>query len=412
MGKIFFVDRYNHIEKSYEDLLNDINNTCSFNSTLYSKSTYEVMKNIILSLILDEPIVLLDGDFSEEEIKNIGIESSSLNSDTNIEKDIFHNIIELYNSIKRVKNWSLTLFTSGTTGRPKTVVHTFDTLTKTMKVDERYKDNVWGFAYNITHFAGLQVFFQGFLNENTFVDIFGENMFSIDSLINEYKINSISSTPTYFRNVVGLINGKKESLRVITMGGEKFDKQVADRLVEQNPNLRVRNIYASTEAGSLFTSKNGSFYIPEKLKGLIKVSAESELLVHESVLGKIDDKLIVDSWYNTGDIVEIIDGEIIFKSRKSEMINIGGYKVNPNEVEELIRSIDGVSDVLVKGRKNRITGEIVACEVEINEDVDEKEIKSLINKVCSENLQKWKVPRSIKIVEGIEKTRTGKKVRK
>jgi acyl-coenzyme A synthetase/AMP-(fatty) acid ligase len=122
--------------------------------------------------------------------------------------------------------------------------------------------------------------------------------------------------------------------------------------------------------------------------------------------------LIVDSWYNTGDIVGIIDGEIIFKSRKSEMINIGGYKVNPNEVEELIRSIDGVSDVLVKGRKNRITGEIVACEVEINEDVDEKEIKSLINKVCSENLQKWKVPRSIKIVEGIEKTRTGKKVRK
>ena len=121
---------------------------------------------------------------------------------------------------------------------------------------------------------------------------------------------------------------------------------------------------------------------------------------------------IKHQWYQTGDIVEVINEnpfQFKFISRKTEMINVGGYKVNPYEVEELINCIDGVKSSRVYGRKNSILGNVLMAEVVVksNSEISEENIKKNLNV----HLQNFKVPRKIVFVNDISKGRTGKLIR-
>lgn len=91
------------------------------------------------------------------------------------------------------------------------------------------------------------------------------------------------------------------------------------------------------------------------------------------------------------------------------MINVGGYKVNPSEVEEVICSIPEVKDAYVFAKANRLLGNVICCEViTLSKDLSEKTIRD----VLTTKLQEYKIPRIIKFVDSISTTRTGKKERK
>jgi len=369
-----------------------------------------VFKNIIVSILTGKEIVLLDSDLSQDEISRLGITQIMLDETydieiTNIEIDVNNRLPE---------EFRLTLFTSGTTGRPKKISHSYSSLTRGVKKGDRFKDNIWGFAYNPTHFAGMQVFFQAYLNKNPVINLFDLDKNLIPKEIQKNAITNISATPTFFRTILPFVDEPLNSVSRITTGGEKFDSTLVAQLGSKFPKAKIRNIYASTEADTLFAAKGDVFTVKENIKDKIKFTDEGELLVHISFLGNSETfQLIDDEWYKTGDLVEFIDEEkthFKFLSRKSEMINIGGYKVNPNEIEDLIKQYDGVIDVLISARKNRITGNILQAEIKVeeNKSVEEKElIEYLI-----EHLQEWKIPRIIRFVDDIKLTRTGKKVRK
>ena len=142
------------------------------------------------------------------------------------------------------------------------------------------------------------------------------------------------------------------------------------------------------------------------------IGDDGELLIHKSLLGISDDIILEGEWYHTGDVVERLDENTFrFISRKTEMINVGGYKVNPHEVEKAIREIEGVLDVRVFGRSNRVTGNIVMAEIVAKNAEVKPYIESEISKL-NKHFQSWKVPRIVNFVDLIEQTRTGKKVRK
>lgn len=134
--------------------------------------------------------------------------------------------------------------------------------------------------------------------------------------------------------------------------------------------------------------------------------ANNELLIHTSLMGYSN--FVDGEWYNTGDLVEIISENPIrfrFLSRKNEMINVGGYKVNPNEVEDAIRSIEGVINVRVYPKSNSVLGNIICCEVVKNKpEIDE----SYIRIKMQAKLQEYKIPRLVRFVDSIGLTRTGK----
>jgi len=401
-------------EKTYHQLIEDINNQKTLEKYIKKIDAYEILKDIIVSLISGEKIILLDSDFTKEEMNNLGISLQEINQEIKLKKDKINSFEELLEQInKKKEGWEITLYTSGTTGRPKKVRHNLQSLTRGVKVSEKYKNNIWAFAYNPTHFAGLQVFFQAFYNKNPLIYVFDMDRKLIEETLNRFQVTHISATPTFYRSIIPYIKQQIPTVERLTMGGEKYDETLENILIKFFPNAEIRNVYASTEAGSLFSSKGETFKISERMKDKIKVNEDNELLIHKSLLGESETLTLDGEWYRTGDLVEKIDDEHFkFVSRKTEMINVGGYKVNPHEVENEIKKVEGVIDVLVKARNNRITGSILTAEVEIMEGINKKEKEKEIIKVLEKNLQNWKIPRIITFIDNIELTRTGKKVRK
>ncbi|WP_107947371.1 class I adenylate-forming enzyme family protein [Lysinibacillus parviboronicapiens] len=415
MEKVFLV--HNKIAYTYEKLLLDLNNKENESPYLYVKDNhpYDVFLGIIHSLLFDYSIEVLDGDFSDKEIIELGINVNALTLTTKLKERFFFQKIEaVMRRIKDIENWQLTLYTSGTTGRPKKMSHSFHTLTRNVKLHRKFDNDVWAFAYNPTHMAGLQVFFQAFLNQNTLIYVFGESMKRASELIEDYEVTNISATATFYRNVLPYLQGNTYSLvKRVTFGGEKFDLFLENKLKGVFPNAKMINIYASTEAGSLFTAQSDTFEIREEHQQWVKITTQKELCIHRSLLGHSASLSLDDEWFHTGDLVEM-DDETHFKflSRQSDMINVGGYKVNPLEVESLLVQVPGVIDIVVKSKKNSVTGELLVADVIKSDDIDEKELKKEIKQFATTHLQEWKVPRIIKFVDELPSTRTGKKVRR
>lgn len=411
---IFFVDEINNISKSYNQFLYDLNSINQIKKYVFNKNPYEVFLGLICALVHGVPITLLDYDFSEQELNNIGLNKDVLIEKITVPSADFKDIVEVFEVLlSNAERTSITLYTSGTTGRPKKVEHTLKSLIRTTKIADKYKKNVWGFTYNPTHFAGIQVFLQAFLNENTIVNLFHSDLIKIDESFSENKITNISGTPTFYRLLTSRCKDVHQDVRFVTFGGEQYDINIVEKLKVIFPKAKFINIYASTEAGALFRTHSDYFSIDESLKKYIKISDNGELLIHKAILGKSIDLKLNEDWYNSGDIVQLVsENKFKFISRKNEMINVGGYKVNPNEIEKCIMDIDGVRNVLVYGRKNRITGNIIAADVVANEDIDIDTFENSILEYLKDKLQDWKIPRIIKFVNNIEVTRSGKKVRK
>ncbi len=170
---------------------------------------------------------------------------------------------------------------------------------------------------------------------------------------------------------------------------------------------KITNIYASTELGSVLASNDDVFYINEENRKLVKVESQS-LFIHRTLAASFD-WIENDDWYDTGDLIEWVDFEkqsFRFVSRKSEMINTGGYKVNPGEIEDFLLKIGGITSAYVYSKSNAVLGNIVVADIVKSENCTLSEIE--IKKVLSDNLQSFKVPRIIKFVDSIKLTRTGK----
>lgn len=259
MGLFFWSE---NTQKTYEDLIDDINKTRKLKRYIKEKEPYEIYKNLIVSILTCENVVLLDSDFSNEEILNLGISIENLEEEVAVEEisvSSFREVLQLVQ--KNGKSWQVTLYTSGTTGRPKKVSHNIETLTRGVKIGERFKNNIWAFAYNPTHFAGLQVFFQAFYNENPMIYIFEMDRRKVEETLRKFKVTNISATPTYYRSIIPYFKSQLTSMERVTMGGEKFDSDLEKQLLRIFPNAKIRNVYASTEAGSLFAAEGDIFRI-------------------------------------------------------------------------------------------------------------------------------------------------------
>lgn len=406
--QLFYRDIANKPGMSWENLIADLNQTLTYNTYCHTADCYTVFKHILLSLYVGEEIILLDADFTKEElIKLTGFSKFEAFSKP-IQKEIkIQSYSDLIDGISMPdSNRKITLFTSGTTGLPKKVSHSFESISRFVK--KTNTANVWGFAYPPTHMAGLQVFFQAFLNSNPIVDLTGLQQPEILNEIKETGITHISATPTFFRLLLP-IKGTYPSVKKITSGGEKFDINTMEALQQAFPNASFRNVYASTEAGSLLAAAGDVFTIKPGMQTWMKIE-QGELFIHQSLMGET--YLNASEWYATGDLVDILDTNPIkfrFLSRKNEMINVGGYKVNPQEVEAAIREIPGIADVMVYAKTNSVMGNILCCKaIKTNPLLEEAGIRLLLQS----RLQEYKIPRMIVFVDKLALTSSGKRKRK
>ena len=389
---------------SYDDLLRALNEGETYYPYYKTSDLFSYFANLIKALVNSQPLVLLDSDINPSEIDDL--DESKVNVAKSIVPISFESMDEVVSAVQNSMS-DITIFTSGTTGQPKKVVHNITTLARSVRLGSRYKGQIWAYAYNPTHMAGLQVFFQAFENQNTLVNVFNQAREYVYQQIQDKGITHISATPTFYRLLLPFEQAYESVIRV-TLGGEKSDQHLYDSIIKIFPNAKINNVYASTEAGSLFAAKGDCFQIPEVNKDKFKVM-DGELLIHKSLLGSSESFKFTNDYYHSGDLIEWVDeaqGVFRFKSRKSVLINVGGYKVNPGEVEVAIQDIDGVRQAMVYGKANSILGNVLCADVvlEPNYELTELDIK----KVLGAQLQDFKVPRRIKFVDEISLTRTGK----
>jgi acyl-coenzyme A synthetase/AMP-(fatty) acid ligase len=323
------------------------------------------------------------------------------------------------------------LFTSGTTGTPKLVTHSLAALTGAIKLGAAsHEAHVWATFYDIRRYGGLQIFLRAMLGNASLVlsapdETVGDHL----ARLGRHGVTHISGTPSHWRRVLMSPSGASISPRTVRLSGEIADQAVLDGLRSLYPGASVGHAYASTEAGVGFEVNDGLAGFPESYVG--GPDAEVEMKVGDGCLfirskrtagrylGAENGVLVeADGFVNTGDMVELRGERYYFTGRRDGVINVGGQKVHPEEVETVINRHPRVSMSLVKTQRNPITGAIVVADVVLKPDeVDalapecraalQKEILSF----CFDRLAKYKVPALIRFLPSLNLTAGGKLAR-
>jgi acyl-coenzyme A synthetase/AMP-(fatty) acid ligase len=316
------------------------------------------------------------------------------------------------------------LLTSGTTGVPKLVRHTLASLTAPIKpVPE---PPVWGTFYDIRRYGGMQIFLRALVGGGSLIlSSAGEPVAEHLGRLAAHVATHVSGTPSHWWRVLMGSEARIMAPRYVRLSGEIAGQAVLDNLRAAYPQAGLGHAYASTEAGVGFEVNDGLEGFPADFLGVGK--GDVEIAVTDGVLRLRSPRtasgyigagaaplLNAEGFVDTGDMVELRGQRYHFVGRKDGVINVGGLKVHPEEVEAAINRHAGVSGSLVKARKSPITGAIVVADVVLKAGgageagpALEREIIAL----CRRDLAPYKVPATIRFVPALPMTAAGKLLR-
>lgn len=360
----------------------------------------------------------IDGKVKESfSTKIINLENEKL-AITNIKSEASHKII---NDLQTSKCAGLILFSSGSTGAPKAMIHNLDTLVDSYGDKKQKQINMLVFLM-FDHIGGINTMLNILSMNATMIIPQNRNADDICKLIEEYKIAVLPSSPT-FLNLI-LINRSYEkydlsSLRMITYGTETMPEGLLNRLKAVFSKVKFLQTFGTSETGIAATSSKSSSSTFMKIddENLEYKIVDNELWLRSKtqILGYLNrsmESFTNDGWFKTGDLVELDnEGFIRIIGRNKEIINVGGQKVLPSEVESVLLGMDEIEDCLVYGEQNAITGQSVSCDVVLKHGIDDSGFKILVRKFCKDKLDNFKIPTRVNVVQKTEFTERFKKSR-
>ncbi|WP_066408080.1 ANL family adenylate-forming protein [Aliarcobacter skirrowii] len=408
--------------KDYKDILDKHNISSKVVVILGDYSFYNLAlffalyenKNIIVPITSN--IKKVQDDFIKESFCEIIIKTDEKNLlIQDLKTTSSHNMID---NLREKNSSGLILFSSGSTGKPKAMIHNLDTLIDSFKDKKEKSMNMLVFLM-FDHIGGLNTVFNALCMGACLIIPKIKDAKTICELIEKYKIMVLPSSPT-FLNLI-LISGEYEkydlsSLRMITYGTETMPQSLLLKLKEVFPKVKFLQTFGTSETGISTTSSKSSnslFMKLEDINGEYKI-VENELWLRSKtqVLGYLNasmDSFTSDGWFKTGDLVEF-DGEYIkIIGRAKEVINVGGQKVLPSEIESIILEMEEISDCMVYGEKNAITGQTVVCDVVLNNKIEN--IKKRVRVFCKDRLDTYKIPTKVNVVDKINFSDRFKKIR-
>jgi acyl-CoA synthetase (AMP-forming)/AMP-acid ligase II len=199
------------------------------------------------------------------------------------------------------------------------------------------------------------------------------------------------------------------TVKIIAYGAESMPQKVLNRLGKAFPNAQLQQKFGTSETGAIriksVDNESLFFRIEDSDTQWKIVEKELWLKTPSRVLGYLngdDGGLEADGWYRTGDLVEIDDHKNLrIIGRASAVINVGGQKVHPSEVEAILNEIEGIEAVSIYGMAAPITGSTVACKIVVDGNESSRVWKRTIRNHCRGKLAPWKIPSSVKIVDSI-----------
>jgi acyl-coenzyme A synthetase/AMP-(fatty) acid ligase len=315
------------------------------------------------------------------------------------------------------------LFTSGTTGDPKMVVHTLATLTAAIPVQAGKAVGHWATFYDIRRFGGLQIFLRAAAGcDSLELREEGEDLADFFHRLRRMRVTHISGTPSHWR--LALINSAaaEAEFEYVRLSGEVADASLLSALSRLYPRARIAHAYASTEAGVGFEVDDHRAGFPavflgedretamRLINGSLAMRSERTALRY---LGRAAPPLRDrEGFVDTGDLIEVRGDRCFFLGRRGGIINVGGSKVNPEEVEAVICRHASVHDCLVKARTNPITGALVQADVVLKPGVlQTATIRDEILAECAAQLAYYKVPALLRFVPSLTVSAGGKLAR-
>ncbi|MBP2299090.1 AMP-binding protein [Azospirillum picis] len=332
------------------------------------------------------------------------------------------------------RGFSVTLESSGTTGAPKRLRHDFDRLCGRLRGVEDSEAR-WLLTYEPATFAGLQVMLTAAAAGATLVAVPQDRTGAgaggaIAGLVHAARVHAvthISGTPSFWRAFLIALDGAELPLAAVTLGGEAVDQPLLDRLAERFPTARLRHIYASTEAGALFSVGDGRAGFPaawlseeggggpegradEDRPGLALRIAGGVLEVRSprAALGTAGG---ADGWLSTGDLVERCGDRVLFAGRLGGLVNVGGVKVSPEAVERRLLAVEGVADAVVAAVPSPITGHLLTATIVPVPGADEPSLRAAL-RAATADLVPAARPRALTMAATIPLSAAGKKSRK
>ena len=298
----------------------------------------------------------------------------------------------------------LVLFSSGSTGKSKAALHDFTRLLEKFKVPRQRMCTLTFLL--LDHIGGINTLFYTLSNGGTVVSVRSRDPDVVCQAIARYRVELLPTSPT-FLNLLLISEAYKRhdlsSLKLVTYGTEVMPESTLKRVHELLPNVRLQQTYGlselgilrskSKDSGSLWVKVGGEGFETKVVDGILWIRAQSAMLGYLNAPSPFD----AEGWMNTGDMVEV-DGEYIrILGRQSEIINVGGQKVYPAEVESVLLQMDNVKDVVVFGEKNPITGQIVTARVNLFEPEDPRAFKQRLRAFCRDKLAAYKIPVKVEI---------------
>ena len=301
------------------------------------------------------------------------------------------------------------LFSSGTSGRPKLIFHDIEKLS----IRKHHPPSFWGTFYRPDRMAGIQAIMHAWKTDSDLY-FFNSNE-SWDTSSNKDKkayrnIDFLSGTPSHFRRFDSNILLKCSKLKSITLGGEAVNSIDITNIKFARKNLKINQVYASSEFGAMCSVKDELPGLPLKFfegsNPRFRISSEGELCVKPfaKAVNLALTKSEFRGYYATGDLVSLMGERVFFDGRKDLKVSVGGNLVSPELIEKRLNALDEVLDCRVLAKKNPILGhlliaEIVPADSKVKSDV-------IIEKFDKEPI--WSKPHIIKMCEAIPINVSGK----
>ncbi|MFW6180755.1 MAG: long-chain fatty acid--CoA ligase [Spirochaetota bacterium] len=311
----------------------------------------------------------------------------------------------LYARLRGQGHPGLVLFSSGSTGRSKAAVHDLSLLLEKFTVPRHRLRTLTFLLYD--HIGGVNTMLYTLSNGGCIVTVQDKSPDSVFRAVERHRVELLPTSPTFINLILlseAYLRYDTGSLRTLTYGTEPMPESTLQRLHRAMPGVKLQQTYGLSEVGilrsrsrdpdSLWVKVGGEGFETRVVDGILWIRARSAMLGYLNA----PDPFTPDGWLNTGDRVEV-DGEYIrILGRDSEIINVGGEKVYPAQVEGVLMGMEGVEDATVSGEPNPITGQIVKARVKLATGETEQEFKRRMRAFCRVRLPAYQTPQKVELV--------------
>lgn len=337
-----------------------------------------------------------------------------------IVKTEFDGKLPLFDKLKSENAAGLVFFSSGSSGSPKGAVHNVANLLRKFETPGK-KFRTLAFLL-FDHIAGIDTLLYSLANMSTLILPTDRTPTKICALIERHKVEVFPTAPS-FLNILLLSKVYEKydlsSLKIITYGSEMMPQTTLNQCSKCFPNARIIQKYGTSEIGALpsqsksntstWIKLGGDGYDWRVVDGLFEIKAQTAMIGYLNA----PDPFTSDGYFKTGDKVEQDGDYLRFLGRESDIINVGGQKVFPAEVEACIREIPTIAEVSVYGQKHPILGAAVVAQIRpANDKISPAEIRTTIRKHLSGILENYKIPQKFIISEKSLTTERFKQIRK